>query len=150
MLLLSAGFIAKFELVFVLTLENAFSQTFHFKANKKSTILLENDARDFQSSPPFKRSACFYETTSGSFERFQYFNFETSFLENEKLFSKNGSIFFQLKILRLKTHSFPYKAALSEANVKTNRMMSTKWTYHKEWIFASNYFIFFFENFVSV
>ena len=32
---------------------------------------------------------------------------------------------------------------MSEANVKTNRMATTKWTYHKEWNFASNYFIFF-------
>ena len=34
------------------------------------------------------------------------------------------------------------KPAISEANVKANRMMSTKWTYRKEWSFASNYFIF--------
>ena len=38
--------------------------------------------------------------------------------------------------------SFPYKTAISEANVKANRMMSTKWTYHKEWSFTSNYFIY--------
>ena len=38
--------------------------------------------------------------------------------------------------------SFPYKTAISEANVKTNRMASTKWTYHNEWSFARNYFIF--------
>ena len=35
-LLLSASFTAKFGLVFVLTLENAFSQRFHFQANRKS------------------------------------------------------------------------------------------------------------------
>ena len=35
---------------------------------------------------------------------------------------------------------FPYKAAISEANVKTKRMVSTKWSYHIEWRFASNYF----------
>ena len=28
---------------------------------------------------------------------------------------------------------FPFKAGLSEGNVKTNRMATTKWTYHKEW-----------------
>ena len=39
--------------------------------------------------------------------------------------------------------------AIPEANVKTNRMVSRKWTYHKEQSFASNYFIFF-ENFISV
>ena len=36
-LLLSAFFTAKFGLVFVLTLESAFSYKFHFKANVKST-----------------------------------------------------------------------------------------------------------------
>ena len=29
-----------------------------------------------------------------------------------------------------------------KGNVKTNRMATPKWTYHKEWSFASNYFIF--------
>ena len=38
---------------------------------------------------------------------------------------------------------FPYKTALSEANVKINWIVSTKWTNHKKRIFASNYFIFF-------
>ena len=38
--------------------------------------------------------------------------------------------------------SFPYKTAISEANVKTNRMVTTKWAYHRERSFASNYFIF--------
>ena len=35
-LLLLASFTAKFGLAFVLTLENAFSQRFHFKASRKS------------------------------------------------------------------------------------------------------------------
>ena len=38
---------------------------------------------------------------------------------------------------------------MSEANVKTNRMVPTKWVYHREGSFTSNYFIFC-ENFVSV
>ena len=29
-------------------------------------------------------------------------------------------------------NTFPFKTALSEANVKTNRMATTKWTCHKE------------------
>ena len=37
---------------------------------------------------------------------------------------------------------FLYKTVLLEANVKTNRVGSTKWAYHKERRFASNYFIF--------
>ena len=32
--------------------------------------------------------ACFYVTISVSFKRFQYFNFEKKFLENENLFKK--------------------------------------------------------------
>ena len=39
-------------------------------------------------------------------------------------------------------HTFLYKTVMSEANFKTNRMGSTKWTYHKERSFASNCFIF--------
>ena len=35
--------------------------------------------------------------------------------------------------------------AISEANNKTNRMVSTKWTYHKERSFGSNYSIFFWK-----
>ena len=38
--------------------------------------------------------------------------------------------------------SFPYKTAISEANVKTNRKVTTKLAYHRERSFASNYFIF--------
>ena len=95
---------------------------------------------NFQNSPPFERSACFYVTISESFERFQ-----NKFSGKRKPSSKNWSTVFQLKPLRLKT-SFPFKTALSETNVKTNRMATTKWTYHKEWSFASNYFIFL-ENF---
>ena len=38
--------------------------------------------------------------------------------------------------------TFPYKTALSEANVKANRMGSTKLIYHKEQTFASNHFPF--------
>ena len=51
-LLLLASFTAQFGLVFVLTLENAFSLRFHFKANRKSIA----SSRNFQNSPPFERS----------------------------------------------------------------------------------------------
>ena len=43
---------------------------------------------------------------------------------------------------KIENISFPFKTALSETNVKTNGMATTKWTYHKEWSFASNSFIF--------
>ena len=53
-------------------------------------------------------------------------------------------IFFEKLEYRFLVEStkFPYKSTISEANVKTNRMVTTKWTYHKERSFASNYLIF--------
>ena len=77
------------------------------------------------------RSACFYVTISGNFERFQYFNF-----------FKKLEYRFLVESTKIENALFPYKTAISEANVKTNRMMSTKWTYHKERSFASKYFVF--------
>ena len=87
-------------------------------------------------------------TIRGNFELFQYFNLETGFLENENLFQK---LEYRLLVesTKIENTSFPYKTAMSEAHVKTNRMVSTKWTYHKERSFASNCCVFF-ENFVSV
>ena len=40
--------------------------------------------------------------------------------------------------------TFPYKTALPKPSVNTNRIRSTKWTYHKERSFATNHFISFF------
>ena len=61
---------------------------------ERAKVLLKNGTRDFQNSPPFDRSACFYVTITENFKRFQYFNFETDFLENENLFQKTGVPFF--------------------------------------------------------
>ena len=77
-------------------------------------------------------------TITVTFEFFQYFNFETSFLKNENLFKKMENRFL-VESDRIENATFSYKTALTEANVKTNRMGSTKWTYHKEQSFASNY-----------
>ena len=59
-----------------------------------------------------------------------------------KNFFKKLEYRFLVETTEIENTSFPFKTALSEANVKTNRMATTKWTYHKEWSFASNYFIF--------
>ena len=72
---------------FVLTQENAFFQRFHFKFNRNNIDSSKSGTRDFQNSPPFERSACFYVAITGYFERFQYFNTETNFL-TMKLFSQ--------------------------------------------------------------
>ena len=88
------------------------------KPTEKTSVLLKNGTRDFQNSPPFERSACFYVTISGNFERFQYFNFEADFLENEILFQKTGDRFL-VESTKIENASFSYKTAISEVNVKT-------------------------------
>ena len=115
-------------------------RVFMLKPTKRAQVRLKASTRDFQNSHPFERSACFYVTISDSFQHFQYFNFETNFPENENFFEKLEHRFL-VEITKIENTSFP-KTALSEANVKENKMATTKWTYHKEWSSASNYFIF--------
>ena len=57
-----------------------------------------------------------------------------------KTFFKKLEYRFLVESTKTENAPFPYKIAISEANVKTNRMVSTKRTDHKEWRFASNYF----------
>ena len=64
-----------------------------------------------------------------------------------KTFFEKWEYRFLVESTKIENASPPHKAAMSKANVKTNRLGSTKWSYHKEWSFASNYFNFF-ENFV--
>ena len=64
----------------------------------------------------------------------------------KQIFWKTKTIFkkleysFSVESAKIQNASFPYKFATS--NVKTNKMVTTKLTYHKERSFASNYFIF--------
>ena len=82
-----------------------------------------------------------YEDHSENFDHFQCFNFETDFLENKFFFQKLEDCFL-VERTKIKKASSPYKTAVSEANVKSNKMVTTKWAYHRERSFASNYFIF--------
>ena len=59
-----------------------------------------------------------------------------------KTFFKKLEYRFLVESTKIKSASFPFKTALSEANVKTNKIATTKWTYHEEWSFASSCFIF--------
>ena len=70
------------------------------------------------------------------------------FWEKETLFKKLEYRFLA-ESTKIENASFSYKIALSEANVKANRLVNTKGTNQKEQSFASNYFVFF-ENIVSV
>ena len=63
-----------------------------------------------------------------------------------RTFFKKLEYGFLVETTEIENASFPFKTALSETNVKTNRMATTTWTYHEEWSFSSNYFIFL-ENF---
>ena len=74
-------------------------------------VLLKSGIRNFQNSPSFGRTACFYGKISGNFKRFQYFNFETDFLENENLFQKIG-VPFLVESTEIEITSFPYKTAI--------------------------------------
>ena len=55
-MLLSTSFTAKFELVFVLTQENAFFlRGFILKPTERAYVLLKNGTRDFKNRAPFER-----------------------------------------------------------------------------------------------
>ena len=71
-----------------------FLRGFIFKQTERAWVFLKNGTRDFQNSPSLERSACFYVTMSEIFEHFQYYNFETGFLENGNFFQKTGVQFF--------------------------------------------------------
>ena len=64
------------------------------------------------------------------------------FSEKRKLFEnsffKKLGYRFLVESTNIENVSFPYKTVMAEANVKTNRMVSTKWTYQKEQSFTSN------------
>ena len=53
-----------------------------------------------------------------------------TFWKTKNFFKKLG-YHFLVETTKIEKRSFPFKTALSEANVKTNRMATMKWTYHK-------------------
>ena len=55
-----------------------------------------------------------------------------------KTFFKTLEDAFSIESIKIENASFPYKTAISEANVKTNKIVTIKWHYQKEWSFASN------------
>ena len=84
--LFSGRFAAKFELLFVSTWKTLFLRGSILKPTERTEAFLKSGTRDFQSSLPFEKSACFYVAVSENFERFRFFNFETNFLVKENLF----------------------------------------------------------------
>ena len=57
-----------------------------------------------------------------------------------KTFYKKLEYHFLVESTKIENASFPYKTTMPEANAKTNKMVITKWIYHKERSFSSNYF----------
>ena len=121
--------------------ERVFLRGFILKPTESGQVPLKNNIRDFQNSSAFERLSCFYVTNGGSIERLQFFNFETNFLESKSLFQKTG-VPFLVESTRIENAFFSYKTVLSEANIKTNRIVSAKWTCYEKRSFASNYFYF--------
>ena len=101
-------------MVFVLTQKKGYSQRFYLKANRES---LGSFTRVFQNCPLFQRSAYFYVTITGDFERFQLFISEAKFSEKQK------SFFFkkkeQIENTTIENTTYPCKTAPPNANVKT-------------------------------
>ena len=73
---------------------------------------------DFQNSPPFKILVCFYVTPVETLNVFNTWKMKT--------FLKNLEDHFLVENTKIENASFSYKSVMSEANVKTNRMVSTK------------------------
>ena len=80
-------------------------------------------------------------TISGNFERFQYFNFEKKFLQNENLFQKTR-VPFLVKSTKIESASFPYKTLMSEDKDNDKYNIEYKMDLSQEQSLASNYLIF--------
>ena len=65
-------------------------------------------------------------TITGNFECSQYFIFETKFLKNKNLFFKKLGNSYVVNSTMIESVTYPYKTVLSGANVKINRVGSTK------------------------
>ena len=63
-------------------------------------------------------------TISESFKRFQYLTLKQIFWKT-KTFFKKLEYRFLVESTKIKNASFPYKTAISEANVKTNSIVNT-------------------------
>ena len=75
---------------------------FNLKLTENTWVPLKNVIWDFQNSPPFKRSACFYETIIGDFSVFVALVLIQVFWKT-KTFVKILGYYVLLKVLWLKT-----------------------------------------------
>ena len=123
-----SSFYAKFGVVFVLTLENAFSYRFRFKANRKSIGSSKKSVLGI-----FEVALCLRDRHVFMWQSVKILNvFNT--LTLKQIFWKTKPSFkkleyrFLIESKKIKNASFLYKIAIWEANLKANRMVSTKAT----------------------
>ena len=134
-LLLSASFTAKFGLFFVSTLENTFSWRFHFEAYRKTIGFSKK--RIFKIALRLRGRHVFMWQSVKILNVFNTLTLKQIFWKT-KTFFKKLEYRFLVESTKIENASFPYKTAISEANVKTNKIVTIKWHYQKEWSFASN------------
>ena len=96
---------------------------------------------NFQNSPPFERSPFFMWQSVKILNVFNILTLKQIFWKTDT-FLKKLEYRFLVKNTKIENASFPFKTAMSEAIVKSNRMVSIKWTYQKERSFASNCWFF--------
>ena len=86
----------------------------------------ENSNKDFWNSIPFKISIYFYVTITGDLKHFLYFSLKQVFRRTNNCFKKLQYRFL-VRITTTENAKFPFKIALSKANVKRKRMGNIKW-----------------------
>ena len=81
-------------------------------------VLLKSGTRDFQNGPPFEKIGMFL--CDNHWQLFNVFNnsiLKQIFLKMKTVFKKKLEIGFLVERTKIENETFPYKTALSEANV---------------------------------
>ena len=136
-MLISATFTTKFELVFVITLENAFSQRFHFKTSRTNMGASMKQYQGFSKQPWIWEIGLLLCDNHWTFWMFSILWLLNKFSEKRNLFQKTRKYFFSWKYQNWR-RSISMQNSLSEANVRTDIIEKTKWTSDKERSFAKN------------
>ena len=125
-------------LVVLNLVKHSFSLWLSLKLNRKSTGSSKRRYSGFSQYPSVWEIGMFL------LEIFTVFNILTlhQIFWTTRNFFKKLEYIFLVQSIKIENATLPYKTALSETNVKTNGMGSTKWSYHKERSFFSNNFIF--------
>ena len=137
LLLLSTSYTAKYEMAFVLKLENASLQRFCFKVNRKILGSSKNGTRIS------KIVLCLRDRHVFIWQSLAILKVFNTLLTLKQVFWKTKTLLkkfeyrFSVQSTTNDSATFPYRTALSKSSVKINWMGSTKWTYHKEQTFAT-------------